>query len=88
MFVESCSDVRVEFEDVLMTGTLVGRHCLHEHVDPCIDALGNNCGSLYSLDWTTGLDYWTGILDSPLTPKIAYKRLHLAPYSLVGQMGL
>ena len=43
MFVESCSDVRVEFEDVLMTGTLVGRHCLHEHVDPCIDALGNNC---------------------------------------------
>ena len=21
----------------------------------------------YSLDWTTGLDYWTGLLDSPLT---------------------
>ena len=20
-------------------------------------------GSLYSVDWTTGLDYWTGILD-------------------------
>ena len=36
----------------------------------------------------SGLDHWTGILDSPLTPKIAYKRLHLAPYSLVGQVGL
>jgi len=22
-------------------------------------------GSVYSLDWTTGLDYWTGPLDSP-----------------------
>ena len=34
-------------------------------------------GSLYSVDWTTGLDYWTGILDSPLTQKIPlYKRLH------------
>ena len=21
-------------------------------------------GCLYSLDWTTGLDYWTGLLDS------------------------
>ena len=27
-------------------------------------------GCIYSLDWTTGLDYWTGLLDSPLTPKI------------------
>ena len=25
-------------------------------------------GSVYSLDWTTGMDYWTGLLDSPLTP--------------------
>jgi len=24
-----------------------------------------NMGSVYSLDWTTGLDYWTGLLDSP-----------------------
>ena len=23
-------------------------------------------GCPYSLDWTTGLDYWTGILDSKL----------------------
>ena len=59
-----------------------------------IDSVGSNLkyvhvtGSLYSVDWTTGLDYWTGILDSPLTPKIAYKRLHLAPYSLVGRVGL
>ncbi len=43
-------------------------------------------GSLYSLDWTTGLDhwtgpldwttgldYWTGLLDSPLTPQIPTK---------------
>ena len=45
-------------------------------------------GSLYSVDWTTGLDYWTGILASPLTPKIAYKRLHLTTYSLVGWVGL
>jgi len=22
-------------------------------------------GCLYSLDWTTGMDYWTGLLDSP-----------------------
>ncbi len=22
------------------------------------------------LDWTTGLDYWTGLLDSPLTSKM------------------
>ena len=22
-------------------------------------------GSVYTLDWTTGLDYWTGLLDSP-----------------------
>jgi len=22
-------------------------------------------GSHYSLDWTTGLDYWTGLLNSP-----------------------
>ena len=28
-----------------------------------------NKGCLYSLDWTTGLDYWTGLLDSPFTPK-------------------
>ena len=27
-------------------------------------------GSLYSLDWTTGLDHWTGLLDSPLTSKL------------------
>ena len=26
-------------------------------------------GCHYSLDWTTGLDYWTGLLDSPLTSK-------------------
>ena len=26
-----------------------------------------------SLDWTTGLDYWTGLLDSPLTPQIPTK---------------
>jgi len=25
----------------------------------------NSNGSHYSLDWTTGLDYWTGLLDSP-----------------------
>ena len=26
---------------------------------PCLDALLEGC--LYSLDWTTGLDYWTGL---------------------------
>ena len=40
----------------------------------------------------TGLDHWTGLLDwnTGLTfdPKIAHKRLHLAPYSLVGRVGL
>ena len=30
-------------------------------------------GSLYSVDWTTGLEYWTGLLDSPLTPKYQVK---------------
>ena len=28
-------------------------------------------GCIYSLDCTTGLDYWTGLLDSLLTPKVA-----------------
>jgi hypothetical protein len=26
-------------------------------------------GCHYLLDWTTGLEYWTGLLDSPLTPQ-------------------
>ena len=34
----------------------------------------------------TGLDYWIGILDSPLTPKIAHKRLNLGFYTLVGRV--
>ena len=25
-------------------------------------------GSLYSLDWTTGLEYWTGLLDWSTAP--------------------
>ena len=52
----------------------------------------NRAVAIYSLDWTTGLDHWTGLLDwnTGLTfdPKIAHKRLHLAPYSLVGRVGL
>ena len=36
-------------------------------------------GSLYSVDWTTGLDYWTGILDSPLTPKNSIQRASFSP---------
>ena len=32
-------------------------------------------GCIYSLDWTTGLDYWTGLLDSPLIPKMAVLNL-------------
>ena len=38
-------------------------------------------GSVYSLDWTTGLDHWTGLLDSPLTcheTVIVYKALAFA----------
>ena len=38
-------------------------------------------GSVYSLDWTTGLDYWTGILDSPLTSKIVYTMFNLVHVS-------
>ena len=34
----------------------------------------------------TGLDHWTGILDLPLTPTVAHKRLNLAFYSLVGRV--
>ena len=34
-------------------------------------------GCIYSLDWTTGMDYWTGLLDSPLTPKILQIWLNL-----------
>ena len=30
-------------------------------------------GSIYSLDWITGMDYWTGLLDSPLTPNTNLK---------------
>ena len=26
-------------------------------------SIASEFGSLYSLDWTTGLDYWTGLLD-------------------------
>ena len=39
----------------------------------------NSRGCIYSLDWTTGLDYWTGLLDSPLTQKIMHTRISLAP---------
>ena len=27
-------------------------------------------GCLKSVDWTTGLDYWTGLLDWPLNPNL------------------
>lgn len=34
--------------------------------------------TIYSLDWTTGLDYWTpGLLDPPLTPKYSNKMVVL-----------
>jgi hypothetical protein len=38
MFSESCRDVHVEFEDALMTGTLVSTRCVCMNVGiPCID---------------------------------------------------
>ena len=47
---------------------------MHEHDATCPGMCFHSkwysiWGCHYSLDWTTGLDYWTGLLDSPLIPK-------------------
>ena len=41
-------------------------------------------GCPYSLDWTTGLDYWTGLLDSKFTHKISFPAQLQPPKAIVG----
>ena len=38
-------------------------------------------GSLYSLDWTTGLDYWTGLLDWLFAKNVVYQNSSISTYS-------
>ena len=38
--------------------------CLSVCATVCLSVCATVCGCPYSLDWSTGLDYWTGLLDS------------------------
>ena len=38
-------------------------------------------GCLNSLDWTTGLDYWTGLLDSPIRMRNSAFAVRFQPFT-------
>ena len=68
-----CPD-RLSITSVSLKKTKMSRHdCVvsleHRNATAYID------GCNYSLDWNTGLDYWTGLLDCPLSTQVSQQNL-------------
>ena len=59
----------------LVPNTLEGKEPIQVEWKSSSHRLQGTAGSLYSVEWTTGIDYWNGLLECPLTLNLATKIL-------------